>query len=1042
MKQAEHIWDTWDNGAYLGTNRSHGRVTVEPDWMLNITDSASYKDSKRGPFRWWQDAENDQTEIEVPNVKSISIDRSIDTDIASCNISVYNQYMDDNGAIPDLPGQLGKPGYLSWGHGANPTAAARWNQVTNSWENILLPNALLRTFQGCGGFNTDGSPMSIHDCLVGGYLTMTGAWLIDTVTLTSSGSLEIKCRDVGKLLGVQQYFPPLVPSASYLEQWCRWDYLHFDTVFNPRKPHITAKVADVHPKYMDSSADHWYGPTADIQGHNGAQSVDGSFDTFALSVGNYLPSRHFCCDWWEYEVNAGINEFFLMPWAGNYTMYVSILENGVWQTNNEGNIPYSIDDLIGTQPIVIDTGAAIPYVMKCGVPWEQGQWYQLPRTFQAQRIRISFRDHTFSQWGPLYYRSGIRDIQVRANTLVEDPPAEPYVFSMAAYNDPLSVIEAGYWAVADDGQVFAFGDARKHDLNGPYQIEDADYHSIVTIYPQHDGQGYWLLQANGSVYSYGTALHYGDGRFTAYVSGKSNFIDMAPTPSGNGYWLLTRSGEVVACGDAVHHGNAVPTGRISTDPTAYTGTCIESHPTLDGYWIVDGNGEVQNFGALPNYGGISGRSGLKEHEWVRCIRRNSTGTGYWILGGSGKIYHFGAATEIGQPVYPEDIGTDVSAHDIYRKITWSMCVTPDDDGLFVVQANGNILGAGNFHPFGSPGQQGTLRIDGNYKDYSDIVKTLLGWAGFLYYSPSGEAIHWDSHDPRSIGVPPIYGNIESTGAFADECIGLDQFDKKPIIDCINVLKEIVGYIFYIDDEGGACFQSPNWWSIGNFWQDGTPTDFLPEVDEATVLTDYSVVYSDEPCRSEIIISTEEPIQGNASTITTRIVPETSSVLRNIVKPAMWVNGVFKNPDEQRIMAELIAMHIWFQQRIGTVTALANPCIQLNDQVRIYERTTSETYVHYIRGISTTHDLDTGQYMMTLTTHWLGDEDDWVIKRDAIPHGQTGIQISPELEEWLKKMNSRAVAVARMNNFGVDAVDTIENYDTPPPEGGIGGGGHG
>ncbi len=98
----------------------------------------------------------------------------------------------------------------------------------------------------------------------------------------------------------------------------------------------------------------------------------------------------------------------------------------------------------------------------------------------------------------------------------------------------------------------------------------------------------------------------------------------------------------------------------------------------------------------------------------------------------------------------------------------------------------------------------------------------------------------------------------------------------------------------------------------------------------------------------------------------------------MVKPAMWVNGLFVDADRRQIMAELIAMHIWFSKRQGQTTCVANPNIQINDQVRLFERQSAETYIHYVRGVSTNHDLDTGVYTMTLTTHWLGDHDDWSI----------------------------------------------------------------
>jgi hypothetical protein len=1027
MKQVDNIWDVWDNGLYVGDRRSHGRVTVEPDWMLNVTGS-SYADSKRGPFRYYQRADNSQVELEVPNVKDINIDRSIDTDISSCTINVYNQWMDTNGATPDLQGQLGKPGYLSWGHGSSPESAARWNQSTNSWENVLLPNALLRTYQGYGGFNPDGSPMDIPDAVDGGYLTLTGVWLVDDVTLNSAGTLQLKCRDVGKLLGVQQYFPPLVPSNVYLEQFCRWQYKQFDAKFNPRFAHQVKTLDEQSPQLLDSSDGRRLGPDPVILGHGWRQSIDRTDGTFSLSAGYDDPDAAYAVDWWEYKGWGKTNGIYVEPWGGNYEMYISIMEGGVWQTNGEGVIPY---DATGAD---VDVEAGIPYVIRTGVEWETEKWYNLPRAYAAQKIRITFRNLTLSPWGPDPYRSGIREFKVRWEITSDSPPGDPWCFSIETYRNPSELNEAGYWVAVDDGQVFAFGDAREWPKNSSYP-HDPSSEAVVTIRGAIDGAGYYLLETDGRVHTFGSATHVGDGKSTGFY----DFVDMAVTYTGNGYYLLRRDGTVYEFGDAVHYGNSVPTAGLSGyNREIYAGTSIETHPSTMGYWVVDGNGEVQAFN-LTNYGGINPfRNGLISLEWVRSIRRNSAGDGYWIVSGGGKVYACGAAQNFGNPPLPEQVDANEHLYVTYRRLVWSIAPTADDQGYFILQANGHISGAGNYLYFGEPGQSGMVRMDGNYRDYSDIVRLLLAWSGFLWFDeamqsssvePTSPTHGLDYDTQKTINVPPIYGNIESTGAYADECLGLDVFDKKPIIDAINTLKEIVGYIFYIDDEGAAHFESPNWWSIGNFWEDGTSTDFIPEVDEATVLTDYSVSFSDASARSEIIISTEAPEQGNATTITTRLAPQSSTILRGMVVPAMWINGVFKNQKEQQIMAELIAMHIWFQQRIGSVSMLANPCIQVNDQVRIYERTTAESYVHYVRGISSTHNLDTGEYKMTLTTHWLGSESDWVITKDRIPAAQDSdrLTISPQLAEWLKGMNSRSIQIARLNDYGDIPDDAIMSY---------------
>lgn len=1031
------IWDFWLNGQneFVGNSRPNGYVTVEQDWFLNPT-SATYGGSlalgqkgvlqkPRGPYRWFQHIDDDQVETPLDNVKSIDIDRSVDTDSASCNIVLDNFRLDFNNPV-ELEGQLGQPGYYTWSRGKSADAVARWNHDTNEWEDVIVPNALLRTYQGYGGYDNQGVQLSLDEALESGNVVLTGVWLVDAVSINAFTGLTLRCRDMAKLLIEQVLFPPLVPSRLYTNglKFCRWYESRYDAKFSPRPqlevPNATGgnPQAVVKMTYKDSSADRWYGFNANIHGHTGTHSVDGKADTFAMSVGNSHPSREFCTDYFEYEPAGPVEQVYVHPWGGNYTMYISVKENGVWK--GADRVPYDHTPLIGNQPTVVDTEADELYVLKTATGWETGQWYKLPRKYNAERVRITFRNHIQSQHGPWYYRCGIREIKagygVRAKTGKASRPtgvaSVPWVFGATPIRNPDDDLVSGYLCVDESGRVFAFGDARKLPKN------DTKKHTDFAVAIRSiciDGEyGYWVLQVNGRVMSYGIAEHYGESQ-----ADNKDYIDMAPTRTGLGYYLLRRNGTVVAFGDAVHYGNAVDSGNTS-DARQYTGTGIETHPTLDGYWITDGNGEVQSFGSLPDYGGISPlRSGLVENEWVRAIRRNSTGDGYWLLSGGGKVYHKGAATHHGNIPGGQNEGEG------FAKLCWDLIPCPDDEGYLILQADGQITPKGEAGCYwGSPGGTGILRKPGNYLDYADIVRIILLWSGWTLF---------EGESPNFAEGPQVYGNIEYTGAYADECINVETFDKKPPIDVINTIKEIVGYLFWIDDEGAARFHSPNWWKAGNFWDDGEYTTFIPEIDEATVLTEYQVNYSDSQARSQIIISSEQPESNFNSTVTTKYVPPTSDILRGMVKPAIWTNGVFIDKDEQRIMAELIGMHIWFSTRVGSVTCLANPAIQIDDQVRIFERQTAETYIHYVRGVSTSMNLIEGTYTMRLDTNWLGDQTDWIITSANI---QGTLQPTARLQDWLANSSVRGAKIARLDNFGDvgESTDIHSGGADPIPDG--------
>lgn len=284
---------------------------------------------------------------------------------------------------------------------------------------------------------------------------------------------------------------------------------------------------------------------------------------------------------------------------------------------------------------------------------------------------------------------------------------------------------------------------------------------------------------------------------------------------------------------------------------------------------------------------------------------------------------------------------------------------------------------------------------GNYFDYADIVYDMLLWAGFLYDVFPVQTLPdlggGEPPDAGAAGFAQVHGVIERTGAYSDQGLPDDLFDKRPIIDIITEIRGIVGYLFWVDEAGGAHFQSPNWFQPGNFDQDQVHIDFVPDIDEKVNLTGYSMTLSSENLRTQIVITSEaippvppygsmadayEAYNDAVSRSTVYEPPESAELGHGMILPAMWRNGAFNDPEEQQLMAELFGMHITFRSRQGSVTMAGNPCITINDQIRVYERVTSEAYLQYVRGVSSNLDNEAGTYTMTLTTHWLGDGDDF------------------------------------------------------------------
>ena len=134
MRVNKKIFDLIDTGRFIGSNRPSGRVTVEPDFMLKMTIPPM--GTLRGPYRYYVDAADTRVEVEVPQIKSIQIDRSLSQDIATCKIVMYNQFHNGNSIMPELASQLGKPGYFWPRRGESSESNLLWNQTAATGCNV------------------------------------------------------------------------------------------------------------------------------------------------------------------------------------------------------------------------------------------------------------------------------------------------------------------------------------------------------------------------------------------------------------------------------------------------------------------------------------------------------------------------------------------------------------------------------------------------------------------------------------------------------------------------------------------------------------------------------------------------------------------------------------------------------------------------------------------------------------------------------------------------------------------------------------------
>jgi hypothetical protein len=200
----------------------------------------------------------------------------------------------------------------------------------------------------------------------------------------------------------------------------------------------------------------------------------------------------------------------------------------------------------------------------------------------------------------------------------------------------------GYWLVASDGGIFAFGDANffgsipgvglhpagsglPHSLDAP----------IVGMVPSHDGGGYFMVASDGGVFAFGDANFAGSCPGIGGCNGAA--VAVMPDGSGNGYWLVTSTGAVYAFGDAPFFGAPAPQSAPVVNAVAA--------PDGSGYWILYANGAVLNFGDARPYGGPLGY--VNAYNPATSIFPTTDSLGYWVASARGDVFTFGNAPFLG-----------------------------------------------------------------------------------------------------------------------------------------------------------------------------------------------------------------------------------------------------------------------------------------------------------------------------------------------------------------------------------------------------------
>jgi VCBS repeat-containing protein len=184
----------------------------------------------------------------------------------------------------------------------------------------------------------------------------------------------------------------------------------------------------------------------------------------------------------------------------------------------------------------------------------------------------------------------------------------------------------GYWTVDDDGDVFNYGDAVDYGSRPGPEIDN-----ISGFAGRTQGDGYWMVARDGSVYAFGGAKYFGSANRVPLVR---PIVGMAATPSGQGYWLIAGDGGVFAYGDAPFFG--------STGGIRLTRPIVDFGPSPDGkgYRFIGSDGGVFAYGTAGFFGSTGAMRLNKE---VVGFSTTASGNGYWLVGEDGGVFAFGDA---------------------------------------------------------------------------------------------------------------------------------------------------------------------------------------------------------------------------------------------------------------------------------------------------------------------------------------------------------------------------------------------------------------
>jgi hypothetical protein len=195
--------------------------------------------------------------------------------------------------------------------------------------------------------------------------------------------------------------------------------------------------------------------------------------------------------------------------------------------------------------------------------------------------------------------------------------------TQAMATTPMAGPTAGYWEVASDGGIFAFGNAGFFGSMGGKPLNKP----IVGMAADTATGGYYLVASDGGIFAFNAP-------FQGSMGGKplnAPVVGMAFDSSTGGYYLVASDGGIFAF-------NAPFQGSMGGKPLNAPVVGMAFDSSTGGYYLVASDGGIFAFNA-PFQGSMGGKPLNKA---VVGMAFDSATGGYWLVASDGGIFAFNA----------------------------------------------------------------------------------------------------------------------------------------------------------------------------------------------------------------------------------------------------------------------------------------------------------------------------------------------------------------------------------------------------------------